>query len=221
MSLRERLDTLSRGELAGLIVVIVATLAGVGFWYSRSLPKPIQIAETPAPAVAASASASGSVSVAAGASETPGAASSPAAQLIVDVAGWVRRPGVYQFDPGARVVDAVERAGGAREGADLTLLNLAAPLVDGQQILVPKKGDAVAVGGTGTTVTGPGGLPVVNINTADETTLETLNGVGPSLATAIIQYRTEHGPFTSVDQLDQVSGIGPATLEKLRPQVTV
>jgi competence protein ComEA len=118
------------------------------------------------------------------------------------------------------VVDAVDRAGGAREGADLTLLNLAAPLVDGQQVLVPKEGQTVAVGGTGTT-TGPGGAAIVNINTADETTLETLNGVGPALATAIIQYRTEHGPFTSVDQLDDVSGIGPATLEKLRPQVTV
>ena len=94
-------------------------------------------------------------------------------------------------------------------------------LVDGQQILVPKEGETPVLG-TGTTgTTGPGGLPIVNINTADETTLETLNGVGPALGAAIIQYRTEHGPFTSVDQLDDVSGIGPATLEKLRPQVTV
>ena len=217
MSLRERLDTLSRGELAGLIVVLVATLAGVGFWYSRSLPRPIQVAETPAPSVAAPASPPAS-----GAALASGSASvSPAAQLIVDVAGWVRKPGVYQFDPGARVVDAVTRAGGARDGADLSLLNLAAPLVDGQQILVPKEGET-PVPGTGTTgTTGPGGLPIVNINTADETTLETLNGVGPALAAAIIQYRTDQGPFTSVDQLDEVSGIGPATLEKLRPQVTV
>ena len=215
MSLRERLDSLSRGELAGLIVVIVATLAGVGLWYSRSLPKPIQIAETPAPAVAAPASptsgapASGSV-----------AASASPSQLFVDVAGLVNKPGVYPFDPGARVIDAIHRAGGARPDADLTLLNLAAPLADGQQILVQKKGAATTGGGTGTT-TGPGGVAIVNINTADETTLETLNGVGPALATAIIQYRTEHGAFTSVDQLDDVSGIGPATLEKLRPQVTV
>jgi competence protein ComEA len=216
MSLRERLDSLSRGELTGLIVVIVATLAGVGFWYSRSLPKPIQIAETPAPVPPAPASPVSGVP----ASGSPGASVSPAAQLIVDVAGWVHRPGVYRFDPGARVVDAVDRAGGARDGADLSLLNLAAPLVDGQQVLVPKEGEAVAGAGTGTT-TGPGGTAIVNINTADETTLETLNGVGPALATAIIQYRTEHGPFTSVDQLDDVSGIGPATLEKLRPQVTV
>jgi competence protein ComEA len=216
MSLRERLDTLSRGELAGLIVVLVATLAGVGFWYSRSLPKPIEIAETPAPAVPAP----GSFPSGTGPSASPGASASPAAQLIVDVAGWVRKPGVYQFEPGARVVDAVERAGGARDPADHSLLNLAAPLVDGQQILVPKEGASAPAAGT-TGATAPGGLPIVNINTADETTLETLNGVGPALATAIIQYRTEHGPFTSVDQLDEVSGIGPATLEKLRPQVSV
>jgi competence protein ComEA len=212
MSLRERLDTLSRGELAGLIVVIVATLAGVGFWYTRSLPKPIQIAETPAPAVQAPASP-----LASGASASAGASATPA-ELMVDVAGLVKKPGVYAFEPGARVIDAIRQAGGAKPGADLTLLNLAAPLADGQQILVQKEG-ATAPGTGG--VPGVGGATLININTADETTLETLNGVGPSLATAIIQYRTEHGPFTSVDQLDDVSGIGPATLEKLRPQVTV
>jgi len=211
MSLRDRLDTLSRGELAGLIVVLVATLAGVGFWYARSLPKPIQIAETPAPAVPAPASP-----IVPGASASSSAFAEPA-ELMVDVAGLVRKPGVYAFEPGARVIDAIQEAGGAKPGADLTLLNLAAPLADGQQILVQKEGSAVP-GTTG--VPGAGGA-LVNINTADETTLETLNGVGPSLATAIIQYRTEHGPFTSVDQLDDVSGIGPATLEKLRPQVTV
>src|SRR6476659_6546087 len=215
MAIRERLDSLSRGELAGLVVVLVATLAGVGLWYSRSLPKPIQIAETPAPAFAQAASGSVSGIPAAG---SPGASASPPADMIIDVTGGVRRPGVYQFQPGSRVIDAVQRAGGARDGADLTLLNLAAPLADGQQILVPKEG-ASASGATGGT--GVGGVAVVNINTADEPTLETLNGVGPALAAAIIQFRTDQGPFTSVDQLDEVSGIGPATLEKLRPQVTV
>jgi competence protein ComEA len=140
--------------------------------------------------------------------------------LIVDVAGAVRKPGVFEFQPGDRVIDAVERAGGALEKADLTLLNLAAPLTDGQQILVPKKGETPS----GTPITGGvsgGPTALVNINSADEATLETLNGVGPVLAAAIIQYRTEHGPFASVDQLDEVSGIGPATLEDLRSQVTV
>jgi len=212
MSLRERLDTLSRGELVGLIVVIAAMLAGVGLWYTRSLPKPIQIAETPAPAAPAPA-----FPLASGATASAGASATPA-ELMVDVAGLVRKPGVYAFEPGARVIDAIRQAGGARPGADLTLLNLAAPLADGQQILVQKEGAGAP--GTGG-LPGVGGTTLININTADETTLETLNGVGPSLATAIIQYRTEHGPFASVDQLDDVSGIGPATLEKLRPQVTV
>jgi len=214
MAIRERLDSLSRGELAGLVVVLVATLGGVGLWYSRSLPKPIQVAETPAPAFVPGASVSGVP-----ASGSPGASASPPADLIVDVTGWVRHPGVFQFKPGSRVIDAVQRAGGARDGADLTLLNLAAPLADGQQILVPKEG--ASAGGVAAGGTGAGGVALVNINTADEPTLETLNGVGPALAAAIIQYRTDQGPFTSVDQLDEVSGIGPATLEKLRPQVTV
>src|SRR5262245_7211500 len=224
MDIRERLDGLSRGELVGLIVVVVALLAGVGLWYTRSLPRPVDVATTagsaapvampslgPSPGVPAVVVASGSASPSVTA----------AASLIVDVAGAVRKPGVFEFAPGDRVIDAVERAGGALEKADLTLLNLAAPLADGQQILVPKKGAAPP---SGPPVTG--GVPgapttLVNINTADEATLETLNGVGPVLAAAIIQYRTEQGPFASIDQLDEVSGIGPATLEDLRSQVTV
>jgi competence protein ComEA len=221
MHIRERLDTLSRGELVGLAVVVIALLAGVGLWYTRSLPRPIDVATSAgtAPAPVAAGGSVAPLATAASASASP----SPSAIVIVDVTGAVRRPGVFEFQPGDRVIDAVERAGGALDKADLTLLNLAAPLTDGQQILVPKKGAASASmpaapgvpGATG----GTGAL--VNINTADEATLETLNGVGPVLAAAIIQYRTEHGPFASVDQLDEVSGIGPATLEDLRSQVTV
>ena len=222
MNIRERLDSLSRGELAGLVAVIVLLLVGVGFWYTRSLPRPIDIA-TDAASVAPAPMASTSASVPAPTSVSVSASASPSATLIVDVAGWVRKPGVFEFQPGDRVIDAVERAGGARDNADLTLLNLAASLVDGQQILVPKKGAAPAgtTGTTGTTGTAGTSGSLVNINTADETTLETLNGVGPVLAASIIAYRTEHGPFTSVDQLDEVSGIGPATLGDLRSQVTV
>lgn len=216
--LRARLDTLSRGELAGLVVVIVVTLAGAGLWYVRSLPRPVDIAATtssPAPAGSAAPAASGSAAPSASGSVAP------AAVVIVDVAGWVRKPGVYEFPAGARVIDAVEEAGGPREGAELTLLNLAAPLTDGQQILVPKEGEALAVPVTGGTAgTGaPGGL--ININTADATAFEALNGIGEVLAGAIVQYRDEHGPFTSVDQLEEVPGIGPATLEEIRSQVTV
>jgi competence protein ComEA len=222
MDIRERLDALSRGELVGLVVVVVSLLAGVGLWYSRSLPRPIEVATTAgsaAPVTEPSPGPSALAGVAASASPSP---SSSAVVLIVDVTGAVRRPGVFEFQPGDRVIDAVERAGGALEKADLTLLNLAAPLSDGQQILVPKEGaDTSGVPSVGTAPgTGTTGA-LVNINTADEPTLETLNGVGPVLAAAIIQYRTEHGPFASIDQLDEVSGIGPATLEDLRSQVTV
>jgi competence protein ComEA len=213
MSIRDRLDTLSRGELAGLALVVVATLAGAGLWYARSLPRPIQVAAIQGPSVVASAATGGGV--AASGSVGPGAG----ATLIVDVAGWVRRPGVYEFRAGARVIDAVDRAGGARGGADLALLNLAAPLADGQQILVPKRGQSTG-SSTGTVGTGgPAGL--INVNTADATTLESLSGIGEVLAAAIVQYREEHGPFTSVDQLEDVPGIGPATLEDIRDQVTV
>src|SRR5262245_33369748 len=163
MDIRDRLDGLSRGELVGLIVVVIALLAGVGLWYTRSLPRPVDVSTTaasagplagssfgasPAGAGPAVAVASGSVSASASATVAP--------TLIVDVAGAVRKPGVFEFEPGDRVIDAVDRAGGALENADLTLLNLAAPLTDGQQILVPKKGEATP---SGAPVTGgvPGG----------------------------------------------------------------
>jgi competence protein ComEA len=209
MSLRERLDSLSRGELAGLVLVVVATLLGAGLWYARSLPRPVDIA---APANAASPV------VSAGAAPFASPTPSPA-PIIVDVAGWVRNPGVYEFATGDRVIDAVNRAGGVRKGADLTTLNLAAPLTDGSQIVVPKPG-ATAPGGTGSTST-TGGTSLININTASETDLETLPGVGPVTAAAIIDYRTQNGPFAAVDDLVDVSGIGPATLEEMRPFVTV
>jgi competence protein ComEA len=212
--LRERLDSLSRGELAGLVVVIVATLAGAGLWYLRSLPKPVEVAMTQAPA----APVSGSVPGAATGSVTP----TSAATLIVDVTGWVRDPGVYEFPAGARVIDAVDRAGGPRSGADLSLLNLAAPLTDGQQVMVPKEGQTLTLPVPGSTG-GTGGATgsIININTADATAFETLNGIGEVLAAAIVTYRDEHGPFACVDQLEEVPGIGPSTLEEIRDQVTV
>jgi competence protein ComEA len=213
MSLRDRLDTLSRGELAALMLVVALTLGGAAFWYMRSLPRPVQIA-APAPV----GHTPGSASVATSPSS---AYSSPSpAGLIVDVSGWVLHPGVYEFTAGQRVIDAVRRAGGARRGADLAAINLAAPLVDGSQIVVPRAGGRPGPGGSGG-VTGPGGAALININSASQQQLEALSGVGPVLAAAIVAYRTQHGPFHSVDDLLDVSGIGPATLQALRPQVTV
>ena len=202
MSFRDRLDTLSRGEIAGLVVVLVAVLGGAGLWYARSLPKPVTIAES-GPGAAQQASSS----------------PSPSVSVIVDVAGAVRQPGVYEFAEGDRVIDAIERAGGSLPKADLSLLNLAAPLADGTQILVPKTGPTVAGMPGGTAPGSSSGL--ININSASATELEALSGIGEVLAATIVEYRDQNGPFTSVDDLMDVSGIGPATLDEIRDQVTV
>jgi competence protein ComEA len=201
-SVRERLSALSRGELVGLVALLVVILGGAGFWYVRSLPRPVEVAATPRGGLAPAGSAS----------------PSPAVLILVDVAGWVREPGVYEFAEGARVVDAIDAAGGARPGAVLQALNLAALLVDGTQILVPREGaEAVASPVAGGAVAG--GL--INVNTASATELEELPGIGEVIAQAILDHRTENGPFTSVDQLLDVSGIGDATLENIRELVTV
>jgi len=144
--------------------------------------------------------------------------------LVVHVVGAVRRPGLYRLREGARVADAVSRAGGATRRADLAALNLAAPLVDGIQVLVPPR--ATATGGTADqgllaptgSVAGAGRKPSLATATADE--LDELPGVGPVTAQNILDYRAEHGPFRSVDDLDAVPGIGPARIEQLRDLVT-
>jgi competence protein ComEA len=139
--------------------------------------------------------------------------------VVVDVAGRVRRPGIVTLPLGARVADALDAAGGTRGEVDLTTLNLARVLVDGEQLLV---GTEAAV----PPVTAPESIPgaptaLVNLNTATETDLDTLPGIGPVTAQAILDWRTEHGGFTAVDELLEVSGIGEVTLEELRPLVTV
>jgi competence protein ComEA len=151
----------------------------------------------------------------------PGASPSPAAVVLVDVAGWVRRPGVYEFADGARVIDAVQAAGGARPGAFLQSLNLAALLVDGTQILVPKEGASPPAPVSGEVGGGSAPGSLVNVNAATAAELETLPGVGEVISQAIIDYRTQNGPFTAVDELLDVSGIGDATLENIRELVTV
>ena len=204
-SIRERLAALSRRELFALIALVLAVLAGAGLWYARSLPRPVEL-RTQARAVAARAA------------PTP----SPAV-IVVHVAGWVRAPGVYKFEEGDRVIDAIEAAGGPRKGADLHSLNLAALLTDSQQVLVFKKaaGGEAAAGAPAPSATGVAGAGQVNVNTAGAAELEELPGIGEVLAQAIIDYRTENGPFTSIEDLEDVSGIGPATLEEIRELVTV
>jgi competence protein ComEA len=144
-----------------------------------------------------------------------------AGSVTVDVAGKVRRPGIAVLDAGARVVDALEAAGGARRGVDLSSLNLARVLVDGEQILVGVAPASVAAPSTGApgAATGPGQL--VNLNTASETELETLPEVGPVTAAAIIAWRDTNGGFTAVDELLEIDGIGETTLGQIAPFVTV
>jgi len=151
----------------------------------------------------------------------PVAEAPPRTILVVHVVGEVRRPGLYRLRDGSRIADAVRRAGGALRDADLAAVNLAAPLVDGVQILVPVK--AVAAGfptgdggdGGGVATTGP-----VSLSSATLDELDALPGVGPITAQKILDYRTEHGPFASVDDLDAVPGIGPTRIEQLRDLVT-
>src|SRR4051794_25522767 len=146
------------------------------------------------------------------------------ALVVVHVAGEVRRPGVYRLRGSDRVQDAVKLAGGATRRANLDGLNLAAKLEDGRQIVVPRKGaggavaaasDAPAGGGGG------GGGGPVNLNTATAEQLDGLDGVGPTTAQKIIDYREQHGGFGSVTELDRITGIGEKRMATLRDQVTV
>ena len=136
--------------------------------------------------------------------------------LVVHVVGAVRRPGLYRLEPGSRVADAIRRAGGAKPKAALALVNLAAPVADGQQIVVPARGRA-APQGTAPVAGAPTGP--VHLNTATLEELDTLPGVGPVTAQRILDYRAKHGSFSSVDELDAIPGIGPARLEQLRELV--
>ena len=203
-------------------VAVVAVLVAVGlavtcWWVLRGDADSLEAPTVTTPSVASE-----------GAGETltdasPVAAPAAAAaggSVTVDVEGKVRRPGIAVLDAGDRVVDAIKAAGGARPGVDLSGLNLARVLVDGEQILV---GEPAPTGVSAAAVPTPGapGGPLVNLNTASQTELEALPEVGPVTAQAILAWRDEHGGFTAVDELLEVDGIGDATLGQLAPYVTV
>jgi competence protein ComEA len=177
--------------VAGLVLVAVLVVGGRLLLHSDrpAVPEPIRVA---AP------------------STVPNA---PAARLFVHVVGAVRRPGLYRLDEGSRVADALARAGGITRKAQLELVNLAARIADGQQIVVPRRGSAVLPAAAGGSI-GPTGP--VHLNTATLEQLDALPGVGPVTAQKILDYRQQQGSFGSVDELDAVSGIGPARLEQLR-----
>ncbi len=203
-------------HLAVVTALVAAGLVFTAWWAwggdsdATGLPPALQ---TAAPLVSATPSPG---------SGTPASAvpsgSSSGTTVTVDVAGKVRRPGIAVLPAGSRVVDALEAAGGSRPGVDLSSLNLARVLVDGEQVLVgvtPPTG--AAAGATGV----PPVASLVNLNTADQVALESLPEVGPVTAQAIVAYRAEIGGFTSVDQLLDVDGIGEATLAKIAPYVTL
>jgi competence protein ComEA len=185
------------------ILVAAGCLALLLFLGSKLLARPEASAGLSPPAAAPTA--------------TPAAA--PTA-VVVDVVGAVRRPGLYRLAQGARIADAVSRAGGATPKADLALINLAAPLADGEQVVVPKRGAGglAAPAGAGSSAGAPSGGPV-HLSTATLEQLDSLPGIGPVTAQKILDYRQEHGAFTSVDELDAVPGIGPARLDELKDLV--
>jgi competence protein ComEA len=177
-----------RAVLAGVIALLVLVVAG------KFLLRPAPAAVAPPLRVA-----------------TP-AGHTSARTLFVDVVGAVRRPGLYRLKDGSRVADAVIRAGGPTPKAQIELLNLAARIADGEQIVVPRRGVGGALAAPGGGVaTGP-----VHLNSATLEQLDALPGVGPVTAQKILDYRQQHGAFGSVDELDAIAGIGPARLETLR-----
>ena len=214
-----------------VVAVLVAVGCGLLAWWSVRAADPGDLVPTRAERVMLSSTvplATPAVEQTAppGSPESPGSPGAPGSptagsELVVDVAGKVRRPGIARLPPGARVVDAIEAAGGARRGVDLRSLNLARLLVDGEQVLV---GVAPVGGVAPPAAAGPvsaPALPLVNLNTASTVELETLPGVGPVTAAAILQWRSDHGAFSAVDELVEVSGIGEATLAQIAPFVTL
>ena len=231
---------------AVVVVALCALLAALVFGVRLMLAPDRSSATAAASAkplqVAGRATVSGTPSGGAAATSTPGTPAGPAGSgspslLNIHVVGAVRSPGVVTVAPGARVEDAVKAAGGLK-GADASGINLARPLADGEQVIVPRPGETPPVpsppaapaggqpasGGAGNT-SGTSGASaasaLVNLNTADAAALDTLPGVGPVLAQRILDWRTEHGRFSSVDELGEVSGIGDKALERLRSKVTV
>ena len=210
---------LGPSQLALVAVLVAVGLALTTWGVVRGDPRQVAapVAAQPVPGLATPAPGPGPAPGA-----TPVASGSATAttgeQVTVDVAGKVRRPGIVVLDAGSRVVDAIEAAGGARPRVDLTGLNLARVLVDGEQVLVGLPAP-VGTGVTGSSPPTAGAL--VNLNAATAAELESLPEVGPVTAAAILAWRDEHGGFTAVEELLEVDGIGDATLATIAPHVTV
>ncbi|UYP17599.1 ComEA family DNA-binding protein [Rhodococcus sp. Z13] len=209
-----RWDTGRRGTAAlAAVGVLAAVVTLVVLWRDRPVAEPVP----PLP----------SVEIAAPTATSETGEPEESGEQVVSVVGAVARPGLVRLAPGARVADALDAAGGALDGADLIGLNLARRVADGDQIVVgvvplqpvPPSSGILDGGGEASGADTGGGL--LDLNTADEAALDALPGVGPVTAAAIVAWRTTHGPFTDIEQLGEVDGIGPARLARLRPLVTV
>jgi competence protein ComEA len=223
---RVRADPGRAGAIALAAIAAIAVLVTV-FTLMREQPAPVMSAKLPPVDMAATASRGPSA----------GPSTRPNEPVVVSVVGLVHTPGLVTLAPGARIADALKAAGGSTDGADTIGLNMARQVDDGEQIVVglaPVKGQPAVLGSSvspGSAVPGPPsstsrpakGAPtaLINLNTATVEQLDTLPGVGPVRAAAIVAWRNTHGKFTTVDQLGEVDGIGPGRLEKLRPLVRV
>ena len=207
---------LGSGPVLLVVALVAVAVAGTAFVVSR-----MHAQSEPVPLRPGAVSSGTAAPLAPQATSSTSARPAGAGNVTVDVAGKVRRPGVTTLPAGSRVVDALRKAGGARDGVDLSSLNLARVLVDGEQILVGRgaPGGGIAAG-TSTTVPDPTGA-LVNLNTATEAQLDTLPGVGPVTAQKILDWRSAHGAFSSVDELLEVDGIGEKTLADLAPHITL
>lgn len=224
-SLRDSRVAPSRLALVGVLalLVVAAVILGGRVLVARATAAPHAV---PSGSAATTAGSARHTSGARPSSTAP--ISTTPAVVVVQVVGQVRHPGVVTLHQGARVQDAVKAAGGATSSADLTRVNLARKIVDGEQIHVPKPGEVVtpppAAQGAATDTSegadGDGG-EIVDLNTAPAETLEALPGIGPVLASRIVDWRQQNGRFSSVDELAEVSGIGDKMLAQLRPHVRV
>ena len=232
-----------RPQLAVIVVIVALGVLFGGWAVLRARPvaigAPRLTATTdPSPSESTSVAAPAKPTVTTSGTATVAPVSATPATIRVHVIGAVHKPGVVSLPPGARVQDAIQEAGGTKKSARLGDLNLAQPLTDGQQVFVghgkrasevrnPTSGpapDPAATGAVGHTSTGSGAGPTggpVDLNTATLDQLDELPGVGPVTAQKILDWRSEHGKFTSVAELQEVDGIGPKTFADLKPEVTV